>query len=270
MVDNGRSDSDFNWKLGLNFDINPDVLLYTSASTGFRSGGYDMTFGGAALASQLLTFEPEDVSAVDLGVKSTLLDGAMTLNAAIYLTEVDDYQDNVNQGAEIVPRRRNVGTLETRGFEADLQWQLDDHWLLKWGLGYTDAEVTDSDELVNGTPMEGTTPVNTPEWSTSLIVNYNRPLNDNLVLDVLLSGQWQDERFLEPDNGSDHLVDSYSTIDLSVSLLSADEKWAVSLWGRNITDEDYLVYINDVPAFGLFLTIPAEPVTYGISIDYRF
>lgn len=269
-VDESRTDTDFNWKVGLNYTPNDDVLVYTSVSTGFRSGGYDMTFGGLALGSPLLTFDPEDVTAVDLGVKSTLLEGAMTLNVALFYTEVADYQDNVNKGEEIVPRRRNVGTLETYGFESDLQWQMHENWMMKWGLGYTDAEVTDSDEVVNGTPLNGTTPVNTPEWSTSLLLNYNRPISETLVLDVLLSGQWQDERYLEPENGPDHLVDSYSTVDASIALMSGDGKWSVSLWGKNLTDEDYLQYINDVPAFGLFLTIKAEPATYGVAFNYSF
>ena len=269
-ANDSRKDDDFNWKVGLNFHLSDAVMLYGSASTGFRSGGFDMSFGGSALANALLTFEPEDVSAFDLGIKSTLLDGAMTLNASAFATEVENYQDNVNQGAEIVPRRRNVGTLETKGFEADLQWQLSDSLLLKWGLGYTDAEVTDSNALVNGSPIEGTTPVNTPEWASSLMVNYRQPLSDGLVLDVLISGQWQDERYLEPDNGPDHLVGAYATIDASIALMSADDRWSLSLWGKNITDEDYLLYINDVPAFGLFLAIKAEPAIYGVSVDYKF
>ena len=269
-VDESRSDDDFNWKIGLNYAPNEDLLIYTAVSTGFRSGGYDMTFGGLALANPMLTFDPEDVTAVDLGVKSTLLDGAMTFNAALFYTEVDDYQDNVNEGVEIVPRRRNVGTLETSGFETDLQWQMSESWMVKWGVGYTDSEVTDSDEVVNGVPLDGKTPVNTPEWSTSLVVNYNTQFSEALVLDVLVSGQWQDERYLEPENGPDHLVDAYSTVDATASLMSADGKWSVSLWGKNITDEEYLQYINDVPGFGLFLTIKAEPATYGISLEYNF
>lgn len=270
VADSSRKDEAFNWKLGLNFDLNDDVLMYGSVATGFRSGGFDMTFGGSALANPMLTFVPEDVTAFDLGVKSKLLDGAMTLNAALFRTEVKDYQDNVNQGAEIVPRRRNIGTLETEGAEVDLQWQMSESWMAKWGLGYTKAEVVDSDALVNGSPVNGTTPVNTPEFSTSLMLNYNQPLGDALVLDVLLSAQWQDERYLEPDNGADHLVEAYSTVDINASLMSADDTWRVSVWGKNITNEDYLLYINDVPAFGLFLAIKAEPATFGVSVDYTF
>lgn len=269
--DDDRKDDDFNVKLGLNYNVSKDVMVYASASTGFRSGGFDATIGGAALGNPLITFDPEDVTSFELGIKSTLLDDAMNLNVAIFSSEVEDYQDTVNAVGEAVPRRRNTGTLETEGVEVDLQWQATEYWMFKWGLGYTDAEVTDATGfLVDGFGFEGTIPANTPEWSTNLMVNYNKQASDNLILDILVSGQWQDERYLEPTNRPDHLVDSFSTLDVSVSLMSADEKWSVSLWGKNITDEEYLLYINDIPDFLLFLTINAEPATYGISFDYRF
>lgn len=265
-----RSDEDLNWKLGLNYYPSEDVLLYSSVSTGFRSGGFEMSFGGLALGNTLLTFAPEDVLAGDLGIKTTLLDGAMNLNAALFYTKVDDYQDNISQGSEVVPRRRNVGTLETQGLEVDLQWQLSDSLMVQWGLGYTDAEVTESDGVVDGVPLQGTTPVNTPEWSTSLLINHQLSLGDDLLLDSLISAQWQDERYLEPENSADHLVEAYHTIDASIALMPEDASWSLSLWGKNLTDEDYLLYINDVPAFLLFLPIRAEPRTFGISAEYNF
>lgn len=268
-VDDDRNDTDFNWKVGLNYTPSDDLLLYGFLSTGFRSGGFDMTFGGLALSNPVLTFEPEDVVSYEFGIKSTLLEGAMIFNASAFMTEVDNYQDNVNQGAEIVPRRRNVGTLDTQGFEADLQWQISERWVAKWGAGYTDAKVTNSDETVNGLPIEGTTPVNTPEWSSNAVINYRQPLSNKFVLDALVSAQWQDKRYLEPDNGPDHIVEAFHTIDATISLVSPDERWRFSIWGKNITDEEYLVYINDVPAFGLFLTIRGEPATYGVSAEYQ-
>lgn len=270
VADATRNDEDFNWKIGLNYFPTDDLLFYSSVSTGFRSGGFEMTFGGAALGNTLLTFAPEDVLAVDAGFKSTLLNGAMHLNAAIFFTQIDDYQDNISQGTEVVPRRRNVGTLETTGFEGDLQWQVSDTLMIQWGIGYTDAEVVDADGFVDGLPLEGTTPVNTPKWSTSFLANYQKELSSELMFDALLSYQWQDERYLEPENAPDHLVDSHFTVDATLALASMNNGWSVSLWGKNITNEKYLQYINDVPPFLFYLAIPNEPATYGVSVKFAF
>ncbi len=272
-ADTNREDDDFNVKAGLNFYPGDNLLLYGSVSTGFRSGGYDLAFGSPSLES----FEPEDVLAFEAGVKSTLADGRITLNANAFFTEVEDYQSNVNLAGELVPRRRNVGTLETYGFESELQWLVNEAVELRWSLGYTNAEITDvatdingNEFQIDGVPIKGNQPVNTPEWSSSLLLDVSWPLNDTLVLDFLAGITWNDERFLEIENGADHLVDAYTTVDASLSIGAADRKWRATLWGRNITDEDYLRYINDVPAFGLFLTINAEPSTFGVTFEYSF
>ena len=122
----------------------------------------------------------------------------------------------------------------------------------------------------DGVPIEGNVPVNTPEWSFSGVIQYYQPITTDMELELLTSVSWVDERYLELENGDDHLVDSYYTVDASVALQSPDRKWRVSVWGKNLTDEHYLRYINDVPAFGLFLTINAEPRTYGATIEYNY
>ena len=272
-ADTDRSDSDFNYKLGLNYRLNDDTLLYGSVSTGFRSGGYDLAFGSPSLE----TFDPEDVFAFEAGVKTSGLENRLTFNAAVFYTEIEDYQANVNLAGELVPRRRNVGTLETRGAEADVKWLATEYWQLMGSVGYVDAEITEvardangNDFVVDGVPIKGNVPVNTPEWSFSVISDYTRPIGDSMDAQVLISANWADERYLELENGPDHRVDAYTTIDASLSLMSQDRKWKASLWGKNLTDEEYLMYINDVPAFGLFLTINADPRTYGVSFEFNF
>lgn len=242
-------------------------------STGFRSGGFDLAFG----APSLETFDPEDVTAWELGYKSSFYEGKLSFNASLFYTEVEDYQTNVNFAGELVPRRRNIGTLETQGVELESIWQPNEHWRIQLSGGYTDAEITevnsDADGIpftVDGAPLKGNEPVNTPELSFGAIVGYHQPLSDSLNLEVVANYSWNDERFLEIQNAKDQLVDSYDKLDLTLTLASSDDKWRVSAWGKNVTDEEYLRYINDVPGFGLFLVINAEPATYGVSVEYNF
>lgn len=272
-ADQQRTDEDVNFKLGANYHLSDDALLYVSYSTGFRSGGFDLAFGSPSLES----FQPEQTQAWELGVKSSLLDGAMTLNAALFGSVVEDYQSNVNLAGELVPRRRNIGELETSGLELDMQWQLSESTRIQLSGAYTDAEISEVSNDANGQPfmvdgatLQGNVPVNTPEYSASFILDYRQPITSNIDLEALLNVSWNDERFLEIQNGADHLVKAYTTVDLSLAVASVDGKWRASLWGKNITDEEYLRYINDVPAFGLFLTINAEPATYGVALEYQF
>lgn len=268
-----RTDDDINFKLGLNYYATDDSLVFTSVSTGFRSGGFDLAFG----APSLITFDPEDVTSWELGYKSSFADKKVTFNTSIFYTEFDNYQENVNIAGELVPRRCNIGKLETFGLEFETIWQPSEHWRIQLAAGYSNAEIAEVSNdatgipfAVDGTPLKGNKPVNTPEWSYGAILDFSHPITDSMRLELVANYSWTDERFLEIQNATDHLVESFGKLDLSASVVSGDGKWRVSAWGKNVTDEDYLRYINDVPAFGLFLVINAEPATYGISVEYNF
>lgn len=66
------------WKAGLNYAFNDDILVYFSASRGFKSGGFNGANSNAT--TQLLPYRPETLTAYELGTKMTLLDGSMQLN----------------------------------------------------------------------------------------------------------------------------------------------------------------------------------------------
>jgi len=267
-----RTDNAFDVKVGLNYYPMEDTLLFFSRSTGFRSGGFD--FG---LGEPLETFDPEDTTAYELGVKQSLFDRSLTVNATAFYSEIEEYQTNVNVAGELIPRRRNIGVLESWGIEADTTWVPTDAFRLVFSVGYIDSEVAEVNDdpsgtpfAVDGTPLEGNEPVNAPELSFNVTTDYVHPLTAGMQLELLASYTWVDERFLEIQNGPEHLVDSYDTLDLSIALADQSGKWSARFWGRNVFDEEYLRYINDVPAFGLFLTINNEPATWGFDIEYNF
>jgi len=264
-ADVSRTDTDFNYKVGLNYFATDDVLLFTSYSTGFRSGGFD----AGLFADPLIIFDPEDVSAFEAGIKTTLLNKSLTANLSVFFTEVDDYQENANLPSELVPRRRNIGKLETKGAELDLNWKPTSAWLIRASAGYSKAEIVKSDFVFGTIPAEGNVPANSPEFSTNLFASYVVQLNNNMDLEFVANWSWVDERFLEVENQLDHLVDSYSIIDASIALGSIDGKWRATIWGRNLTDEIYATYVNDVPGFGLFLPINSDPITYGITVGFQ-
>jgi iron complex outermembrane receptor protein len=81
-----------NWsgKIGLDWRPVDDTLVYAHVSSGYKMGG----FGAPAAASwdSLASYDEEEVIAYELGVKSTLANGALQLNAAIYQYDYDDKQ----------------------------------------------------------------------------------------------------------------------------------------------------------------------------------
>lgn len=263
-----RDNSDVSYELGFKWTAQEDVMLYGRLSTGFRSGGYSVPFGGV-----ITTFDPEEITAFELGLKAQTLDDKLQVNAALFRYDYDDLQINVDDPTSpLVPITRNIGTAEVWGIEADLWWVPVDNVDIKFGLGYLDAEYTKTDRTITtyaGTiALQGKRPVNTPEFTYNGLVRYERPLSNSLDLVLLGDFSWSDERYLEATAQPFDLADDYFIANARAAIKSSDNRWEVAIWGKNITDETYLTYMNNLSFFKI--DIFGEPVSYGLSARLRF
>ena len=265
LSDRKRTDSDFNFRFGFNYQPSSDVTVYGSYSTGFRSGGFDVGF-----YTPLIEFKPESVKAFELGARASMMDGAVRVNLAAFHTRVSDYQANANLPTELAPRRRNVGELTSKGLEGEISLRPAKGLLIEASGAYNDVEITKSTFLIGTIPILGNTEANTPKYSTNLFVSYKAPVSDSLEWGVSGNWSWTDKRYLEIENQPDHLVPAYSLLDARLTLGHLDDKWSVSLWGKNLANKRYLRYLNDVPGFGLYLPINGDFRTYGLTFNYNF
>ena len=263
-----RSDEDFSWLLGLELKAADDVLLYANLTTGYRAGGYSLPFAGAATS-----FDPEEIFAQEVGVKSRWLDRHLQFNAAVFHFEYDDVQVNVDDPVSpLVPITRNIGKQENFGAELDVEWAPTEHWLIKQGLGWLDAEYKDTDRVISTyagpIPLEGKKPVNSPELTYNGMVQYARPVFGEWDVTLGFDYRWVDERYLEATNQRFDRVDDYWVANARVALASPDGRWQVAVYGTNLFDEEYITYINNIAFFAL--EIFGEKRTVGGTLSYRF
>lgn len=263
-----RNDSNVSFKLGMDWAVRDDTLLYGSVTTGFRAGGYSVPFGGV-----IVTFDPEEVTAFETGIKTRLVDETLQLNAALFQYKYEDLQVNVDDAlSPLVPITRNIGESEAFGFEADLWWAPIESLDVRFGFGYLDAEFKETDRAITTysgvIPLQGKRPVNTPEWNAHALLRYERRLENGSS--VVLSGDasWVDERYLEATAQPFDRADAYYLVNARIALVGPDERWEAALWGENILDETYLTYINNISFFKL--NVFGEPASYGLSLGYRF
>ena len=125
------------WKLAIQHDLNDDVMIYGSAATGYIAGAIE---GGGSTG---LT-EPNEVMSYELGIKSTLLDGTMRLNAAYYFNDYEGLTTSefVAQGQTIVAQTTVAGEMESSGLEVEMSWVPTDQFTLRAGLALNDSELT--------------------------------------------------------------------------------------------------------------------------------
>lgn len=244
---NNEDWSEFSPHIGLQYDIDSDVMVYGSYTSGFKSGGFDMRADQSTNPTADEPFDPETVESFEVGLKSTLWDSRVRLNAAMFYNDYQDMQITVQRAVGIsnfVSQVVNAGEARMRGFELETIAALTDNLTLSAVVGYIDAEfiqvntfdpnagavVDVSDEWVIS---------NTPEWSSNLSLSY--------AVDI---AGWQSEwqagvsyrdgvHIFEVPSALDE--DSYSLVNANIVFTSPDGHWLLGLHGKNLTDEEYRI-----------------------------
>lgn len=141
----------FTWRANLDWTPTDDLLVYFSATTGYRAGGYGLGIldarVGPPTALKPLSYDEEEVLAYELGYKGEFLDGTMQVNASIYRYDYEGYQDNVviydplENSFRDIPT--NTGDAVNQGFEIEATWLATDNLTLNGNYSYTDTEYQD-------------------------------------------------------------------------------------------------------------------------------
>ncbi len=119
--------------------------------------------------------------------------------------------------------------------------------------------------------LDGRQLLNSPEWSTSLGVQYNIDLPAAYALSLRLDYYWQDKMYARLYNRRSDRVDAWDVWNAQANLLSPDRSWYLRAYVKNIGDEDNFVgmYLTSASS-GLFTNIfTMEPRTYGLAIGYN-
>ena len=261
---NNRDFSDFSPEVTLTWQASDSVNMFASYKEGFKSGGYNVTLiplfdsvaaAGIGLSESTTSFNQETAEGFEIGLKSDLLDNRLRFNAAVWRYEYNELQAVIFQPATRSLIYRNAGELVTQGFEADVTYLPEVEGLrLTASLAYVDSEYTseflfqcysnqpasECFDRGNGAPEQdfnGQPPILAPELETNLGLVYEFAVSDNLNLELNALAAYTDEFFAQAEHDPRSLQDSTWKINAGATLRSADEKWSLSLIGRNLTDE---------------------------------
>ena len=270
----GSNDSDnVSGRAGLQFDFNDDVMVYASYARGYKGPAYNVFFNMTLNNTPVI--EAETADSYEIGLKSTLLDGRMLLNLAAFDAKYDDFQANnfLFLNGTLITTLTNAGKVSSKGFEIDLQAKPTDMLTIGAGAAYTDAKV-DSFFTPPGqtaTVRAGTKLPLAPEWKASLFGELRIPVGSfTLAPSVVVA--YQDDSFADLNEPLALRIPGYTTVDLTVALTDADDRFRVALVGRNLTDETYTVLRTaGGPGGAPRLQIPRDADRYfGIQARFNF
>lgn len=257
--------SDFSPKLAVEYHPNDNTMIFASASKGFKSGGFAGSQGVEAAASQ--SVDPEIAWNYELGFKSDLLDNKLRLNVTAFYTDYEDLQ--IVRFGRVNPTdpfgtflTTNIGEAVIQGAEVEFTWTVTENFQISGNHAYLDTEADDF--IINGNDLSGTHLRQAPRNSSSLLLNYNK-MTDNGEWDFRLEYSHTDRQI------TDYLdqrtaIDEVELFGGRIGWTSPDEQWEVSLWGKNLKDDDYIAHSYTVGP-GIIGTWGA-PRTYGLTVNY--
>jgi iron complex outermembrane recepter protein len=256
-------------RLGINWRPTSVVLAYLTASESFKSGGFDAGF--LSNVTYITTpYEAEIVRSYELGIKSDPLPN-VRLNAAVFHTDFDNPQARLTfffpgPGGVQVPQGilSNLDEASIDGAEAELAWRPTSGLTLTTTATWLDTEVEQ-----NGTgaaTFDGRPLSYAPEFSGTFDAVYEFPLTARLTGRVQGNLKYVGSYYLRPEALPIDREDGYTVFDAQLGI--ADENWEAILWGRNLSDERYLV--DGQAGFGSNRYSLGLTRTYGVSLAVRF
>ena len=284
-------------KFSIGWDATDEWTVYGNWGVGFKSGGFNNQgsmatvdiFFNQPLGLDLVIedqFREETSSAWELGVKSVLADGAVGFTGAFYHTNVDDMQffEFLVGPFGLLRVVSNIDEVRIEGLELGLDWDAADWLDIQAGVNFTDSEIKANSSrpatVGNKSPY-------TPDYNGNIAALFDFPMGSGNLDFIgglyysIVGPTWfhtvqKNSRttlfelgFPGLGNGEYSLTkrEEYHTLDLRLGV--AGEHWAAMLFGRNVTDEEYLEEVIVAPEFGGSFIHPGTLARWGLDFTYR-
>ena len=313
--DEDRSTDQLMPAVNLQWEKSDTSLFYVSYSEGFKSGGFnsvdDQNPVIAADGTVLRTtpaagfeYDDETAESIEIGGKHTLIDGAMTINWAVFSSEYIDQQVSTFVGLGFVVA--NAATSDIQGVEIEMQWQATESLRLGANLAVLDAEYGEFDSagctaaqdsaliglgtLTSASPVTlamgcqakfngaGTKAGQSQDlsgsdfgagYSGALSADYMRPLSGGLIMFAAADYNFTDEYKMTGDHDPIDIQNGFGKLNVRVGVRA--ESWEFMIYGKNITDKLTASGAFDIPlASGSHGRYRSAPEVWGGRFTYRF
>ncbi len=299
VVSESFDDGELSGTIKAAFRLNTSIMAYASYARGYKSFGYNLDRVQTGITPNASLFFPSEVvDSYELGLKMTLLDRTLLLNATYFDQTFENFQLNTFLGTAFVVE--SIPELTSRGFDADMVWFTPIEGLsFQGGVTYTDAQYgvfTAADLSSPGnfpqlSLLPGARASFAPEWSATGSINFDRNIGGGLRAGFSLAAKYMDDY----NTGSDLLPakqqEAFTTMNGRIMIGTEDERWTAEFWVQNLTDEEYIQVAFNAPLQGgafqstlqpngtfynpaldtqTYDAFLGQPRTYGATLRFRY
>ena len=246
------TESGVNPKLGLDYKLSSDKLLYTQIARGFRPGGLVPSIPGNSVvdplgcfaqlqalgytsAAQTKNFKSDSLWNYEVGAKTAWADNRVTLDGAVFLVKWNKIQQSVALPCGF-QFRANAGAAEIKGTELEAHVRPAGGLDLSVGLGYQRARITEASALLPSLKT-GDRVYQVPDWTGNASASYTVPLGESRSFVGTLSYSYTGDSVSASVNANFPRVrPSYNLLDLRLAYALRD--YELALVGKNLTNTE--------------------------------
>jgi len=282
------------WKVGLEYDLGPDSLVYAQVATAYKAGGY---FDGPAPN----TYDPEEIVAYEIGSKNTFLGGDLVLNLSGFYNDYTNLQvsavETIEGEAALVTR--NAGGATIYGVELETHLRVLDNGAFSFVGSWLHAEYDDfvlelGDPFVNNdananvrrcyaadysqasprrADFSGCRMARTPEWSFTTGYTHRFELGNGGAFEAQAQTRFESGKELEFHGFAENYQKSFTKTDLSLTYIAPSEDWRLQAYVRNLENKAVKTISNSDAGSGdstIGTADYAPPRLYGLRFSATF
>lgn len=269
----GKLDEDnVSWRVGLDYQVTPEVLLYFNVAKGYKAGSF--LFTNASNQDQYKPVTQESVIDYEGGFKAQLLDRKLQLNGAVFYY---DYTDKQIRGKlndpifGVLDALVNVPKSSIKGAEVSASLRPVDGLTLNAAATYVKTRIDKYTGVkVNGgiQDFKGSTIPFAPEWVLTGAVDYDFPVSSTLKAFVGANASYNSSTYSVIGEDANSKLKSYAILDLRVGIETADGVYSLTVFGKNVTNSYY--YTNAPTIYDTQVRYTGRPATYGVTLAARW
>lgn len=272
-----RSESKFTPSFTVQWQASDDMNLFATYAKGHKTGGFSDRIEDP---EGDIEFDAEEVSSIELGAKTTWLDGALSLNANYFSMDIEGLQLSTQlEGTVAAFTVDNAADSTSEGIEIEMKFYAHENWNLGGNYSYTDASY---DEFIGGADcaerlrnsdgvcdLSGEPLIFAPKNKWSLFAEY---YHDDLFGDWDFNARtdiaFTDEHYTDISYFDGAKQGDYTTYNASMRVVSPNEDITISLIGKNLTDEKIMAW--GLPSGPNILAAMAPPRELTLKVSYRY
>lgn len=256
----------------LNYDLTPDTMIYGTARSGFKSGGFNL---GAPPVSNLNSFNPEEVNDLEVGIKNQgeLVGVGIRSSLAVFYDKYHDIQRalvaDFGGGAGVYVVNATRATIKGIELQSDIRLTRE----LRLGVRYSYLKTSYGSFVSPQGDFTGMPLPYTPKNKLALLANYDRDLGGNIGTLGLSATYAHQSSYRNLDAfDPDIEIEGYGLLSLGASWNGIlGSRFDASLYATNVTDKLYRIGGgNYYYTLGFTTSIYGEPRMVGFNLTYGF